>query len=136
MLLLSQKADQTSFSARLASKKGFYENENYSKEDSSHIINKLATKFEQYVKLNGQINSDVLSTVSEITDASLLTDTIINHLFLDIKEKQTFLEMINPIERVEKLTIKIDTEIGLLDTERKVRGRVKKQMEKLNVSTT
>ena len=104
-------------------------NEEYSK-DSPHIINKLATTFEQYVKLNGKINSDILSTVSEITDASLLTDTIINHLFLDIKEKQTFLEMTNPIERVEKLTIKIDTEIGLLDTERKVRGRVKKQMEK------
>ena len=116
--------------SHLSANVNLIKNEDYSKEDSVHIINKLATTFEQYVKLNGKINSDVLSTVSEITDASLLTDTIINHLFLDIKEKQTFLEMFNPIERVEKLTIKIDTEIGLLDTERKVRGRVKKQMEK------
>ena len=116
--------------SHLSASVNLIKNEDYSKQDSLHIINKLATTFEQYVKLNGKINSDVLSTVSEITDASLLTDTIINHLFLDIEEKQTFLEMINPIERVEKLTIKIDTEIGLLDTERKVRGRVKKQMEK------
>ena len=60
----------------------------------------------------------------------MLSDTIINHLLLNIKEKQSFLEMVDPLQRVEKLTIKIETELGILESEKKVRGRVKHQMEK------
>ena len=100
------------------------------KKSSAHHINKLYECFERFVKLNGKINSDILSTISEITDASVLTDTIINHLFLVIVEKQSFLEIIEPVQRVQKLTLKIETEISVLDSEKKVRSRVKKQMEK------
>jgi ATP-dependent Lon protease len=106
-------------------------NETYKQdENSSHQINRLTECFERFVKLNGKINSDILSTISEITDASILTDTIINHLLLDIREKQYFLEIIEPFKRVEELIVKIDTEISVLDSEKKVRSRVKKQMEK------
>jgi ATP-dependent Lon protease len=102
-------------------------NETYKQdENSSHQINRLTECFERFVKLNGKINSDILSTISEITDASILTDTIINHLLLDIREKQYFLEIIEPFKRVEELIVKIDTEISVLDSEKKVRSRVKK----------
>ena len=53
-----------------------------------------------------------------------------NHLLLNIEEKQEFLEMINPLERTEKLTLKLENEIEILSTERRIRNRVKKQMEK------
>ena len=100
------------------------------KESSSHDINRLSDSFERFVKLNGKINSDILSTISEITNPSVLTDTIINHILLGIEEKQSFLDIVEPWQRVEKLIAKIDSEISVLDSEKKVRSRVKKQMEK------
>ncbi|MDA9289048.1 endopeptidase La [Alphaproteobacteria bacterium] len=103
---------------------------NSSKEDNINSIEILISVFGEYVKLNGKINSDVITTISEIKDPSILTDTIINNLHLNIKDKQSFLEMVNPYQRVEKLIIKIETELDILDSEKKVRGRVKRQMEK------
>ena len=100
------------------------------KEISSHEINRLSDSFERFVKLNGKINSDILSTISEIANPSVLTDTIINHILLGIEEKQSFLDIVEPWQRVEKLIAKIDSEISVLDSEKKVRSRVKKQMEK------
>ena len=100
------------------------------KESSSHDISRLSDTFERFVKLNGKINSDILSTISEITNPSVLTDTIINHILLSIEEKQSFLDIVEPWQRVEKLIAKIDSEISVLDSEKKVRSRVKKQMEK------
>ena len=103
---------------------------NSAKEDNINSIEILINAFSEYVKLNGKINSDVVTTISEIKDPSILTDTIINNLLLNIKDKQSFLEMVNPYKRVEKLIIKIETELDILDSEKKVRGRVKRQMEK------
>ena len=103
---------------------------NSSKEDNINSIEILINVFGEYVKLNGKINSDVVTTISEIKDPSILTDTIINNLLLNIKDKQSFLEMVNPYQRVEKLIIKIETELDILESEKKVRGRVKRQMEK------
>jgi len=100
------------------------------KESSSHDISRLSDSFERFVKLNGKINSDILSTISEMTNPSVLTDTIINHILLSIEEKQSFLDIVEPWQRVEKLIAKIDSEISVLDSEKKVRSRVKKQMEK------
>jgi len=100
------------------------------KGDNINPINSLINAFDEYVRLNGKINSDVVTTVSEIKDPSMLSDTIINHLLLNIKDKQSFLEMLDPLQRVKKLTIKIETELGILESEKKVRGRVKRQMEK------
>ena len=108
----------------------FLKDEEYSVENSDILTNELSSIFEQYAKLNGKINSDILSTISEISNPGTLTDTIANHLLLNIQEKQEFLEMINPWERVEKLRLKLENEIEVLSTERKIRNRVKKQMEK------
>ena len=104
--------------------------EEFTFDNKDILTNKLSSVFEQYAKLNGKINSDILSTISEISDPSTLTDTIVNHLLLNIEEKQEFLEMMNAMERTEKLTLKLETEIEILSTERKIRNRVKKQMEK------
>ena len=108
----------------------FLKDEEYSVENSDILTNELSSVFEQYAKLNGKINSDILSTISEISNPGTLTDTIANHLLLNIQEKQEFLEMINPWERVERLRLKLENEIEVLSTERKIRNRVKKQMEK------
>ena len=108
----------------------FLKNEEFVFDNKDILTNKLSGVFEQYAKLNGKINSDILSTISEISDPSTLTDTIVNHLLLNIEEKQEFLEMMNPMERTEKLTLKLESEIEILSTERKIRNRVKKQMEK------
>ena len=108
----------------------FLKDEEFVFDNKDILTNKLSGVFEQYAKLNGKINSDILSTISEISDPSTLTDTIVNHLLLNIEEKQEFLEMMNPMERIEKLTLKLESEIEILSTERKIRNRVKKQMEK------
>ena len=108
----------------------FLKDEEFVFDNKDILTNKLSGVFEQYAKLNSKINSDILSTISEISDPSTLTDTIVNHLLLNIEEKQEFLEMMNPMERTEKLTLKLESEIEILSTERKIRNRVKKQMEK------
>ena len=108
----------------------FLKDEEFVFDNKDILTNKLSGVFEQYAKLNGKINSDILSTISEISNPSTLTDTIVNHLLLNIEEKQEFLEMMNPMERTEKLTLKLESEIEILSTERKIRNRVKKQMEK------
>ena len=96
----------------------------------NEITSNLVDLFERYAKLNGKISSEILSTISDIKDANTLSDTIINHLVFNIEEKQSFLEMINPIERIENLILKIKNEIEILSSEKKIRSRVKTQMEK------
>ena len=90
----------------------------------------LLDLFKKFAKLNGKVSSEILSAISDIKDPNTFTDTIINHLVFNIEEKQSFLEMFNPIERVEKLKLKIKNEIEILSSERKIRSRVKSQMEK------
>ena len=125
------KIENISFDDNFLSAKISYLKDDEVNSDNIDILtNKLSTTFEKYAKLNGKINSDILSTISEITNPSTLTDTIANHLLLNIEEKQKFLEMANPSERIEKLSLKLENEIEVLSTEIKVRNRVKKQMEK------
>ena len=107
-----------------------FKNEEVSELEQDELISILSDLFEKYVKLNGKISTEILSTVSEIKSLNTLTDTIINHLVFNIEEKQSFLEMINPIERAQNLINKIKNEIEILGSERKIRNRVKTQMEK------
>ena len=107
-----------------------FKNEEVSELEQDELISNLSDLFEKYVKLNGKISTEILSTVSEIKSLNTLTDTIINHLVFNIEEKQSFLEMINPIERAQNLINKIKNEIEILGSERKIRNRVKTQMEK------
>ena len=100
------------------------------KSDYNNITNNLKTSFEKFAKLNSKINSDILTTITDIDDPSILSDTVINHLVFSIEDKQNFLEMTNTTERIKSLTSKIEKEIEILSSERKIRSNVKKQMEK------
>ena len=120
----------SSFDPFVQAEVGLIDETNNLEKNKSELLDELINIFEQYVKINGKINSDIIATVSEISNASDLSDSVINHLSLSIEDKQKFLEMINPLERIEKLIIKINAELGILDSEKKVRSRVKRQMEK------
>ncbi len=100
------------------------------KSDHDEAINHLKNAFEKFSKLNGKINSDILSTISNIDNSDLLSDTIVNHLVFSIDEKQSFLETTDSLKRVKSLIVKIEKEIEILSSERKIRSNVKKQMEK------
>jgi ATP-dependent Lon protease len=86
--------------------------------------------FEQYVKLNKRIPPEMLASVSTIEDPSRLADTIVAHLSLKLPDKQSILEVTSPAERLEKLLSLMQSEIEILQVERRIRTRVKKQMEK------
>ncbi|RDD60586.1 LON peptidase substrate-binding domain-containing protein, partial [Ferruginivarius sediminum] len=90
----------------------------------------VVSQFEQYIKLNKKIPPEVLNTVSQIEDASKLADTVASHLSLKIPDKQELLETEAVSERLEKVYSFIEGEIGGLEAEKRVRNRVKKQMEK------
>lgn len=94
------------------------------------MVRSLMSQFEQYIKLNKKIPPEVLASLSGIDEASRLTDTIAAHLTLKVEDKQEMLEMLDVGERLEKLMAVIEGEIDLLQVEKRVRGRVKRQMEK------
>jgi ATP-dependent Lon protease len=90
----------------------------------------LLNQFESYVKLNKKTPPEVLTSLSGIDDVSRLADTIAAHMALGLDEKQNILEMIDLRERIERLMMLIESEIDTLQVERRIRGRVKQQMEK------
>ncbi|MDO6681165.1 MULTISPECIES: endopeptidase La [unclassified Oceanobacter] len=94
------------------------------------LTRSLTGHFEQYVQLSKKVPSEVLSTISGVEDVSRLSDTIAAHISLKLEEKQAVLEMFDPKERVEHLMELMESEIDLLKVEKRIRGRVKKQMEK------
>ncbi|MDB9992856.1 endopeptidase La [Porticoccaceae bacterium] len=86
--------------------------------------------FEQYVNLSKKIPAEVIATVSGIEDANRLADTIASHMTLSIEQKQDILEVADLTERFEHLMGLMESEIDLFQIEQRIRGRVKKQMEK------
>jgi len=98
--------------------------------ETEALIRTLITAFENYVKLNKKIPSEVLVTVSSIQEPGRLSDTISSHLSFKLEDKQEILETLNPAERLEKIYEKIQSEVEIMQIEKKIRGRVKKQMEK------
>jgi ATP-dependent Lon protease len=90
----------------------------------------VVSQFEQYIKLNRKIPPEVLVSVNQIDDAPKLADTIASHLALKIPEKQELLEIEGVIERLEKVYSHMEGEIGVLQVEKRIRNRVKRQMEK------
>ena len=90
----------------------------------------VVSQFEQYIKLNKKIPPEVLVSVNQIDDAPKLADTIASHLALKIPEKQELLEIEGVIERLEKVYSHMEGEIGVLQVEKRIRNRVKRQMEK------
>ncbi len=88
------------------------------------------SQFESYVKLNKKISPEVLTTLSQIDDYSKLADTIASHLAIKIGDKQEILELLPISERLERVFMLMESEISVLQVERKIRSRVKRQMEK------
>ena len=86
--------------------------------------------FDQYVKLNKKVPAEILTSLSGIDEPSRMSDTIAAHMSLKLDEKQKILEIIDVHERLEYLMKLIDGEIDLLQIEKRIRGRVKQQMEK------
>jgi len=90
----------------------------------------VISSFDQYVKLNNKIPPEVLNSLAGIDDPSRLADTIAAHMTLKIEEKQQMLEMDDIVQRLESLMTLMEGENDLLEMEKRIRGRVKKQMEK------
>ncbi len=90
----------------------------------------VVSQFEQYIKLNKKIPPEVLVSVNQIEDPGKLADTVASHLSLKISEKQELLETPTVAERLERVYSYMEGEIGVLQVEKKIRNRVKRQMEK------
>jgi ATP-dependent Lon protease len=101
-----------------------------SERENEVLVRSLTGHFEQYVQLSKKVPSEVLSTISGIEDAGRLADTIAAHISLKLDEKQSVLEMISVRDRIEHLMGVMESEIDLFKVEKRIRGRVKKQMEK------
>src|SRR5256886_3765901 len=90
----------------------------------------LIAQFDQYVKLNKKIPPEILTSLAGIEEAGRLADTIAAHLPLKLEQKQQVLEMFEVKARLEHLLSQLETEIDILQVEKRIRGRVKRQMEK------
>lgn len=90
----------------------------------------VISQFEQYIKLNKKIPPEVLVSVNQIEDPAKLADTVASHLSLKISDKQDLLELPSVAERLERVYGHMESEIGVLQVEKKIRNRVKRQMEK------
>ncbi len=98
--------------------------------ETEAMFRSVIAKFEEYVKLNKKIQPETMGAVAKITSPSVLADTVAAHMSIDIPAKQEILQIIKVAERLEHVYSLMESEIGVLNTERRIRGRVKKQMEK------
>lgn len=94
------------------------------------LIRSVSGAFENYVKLNKKIPPEMLMSVSSIDDPGRLSDTIVAHLELKLEDKQHLLEIVDPAERLEEVYRHLQGEVEILEIEKRIRGRVKKQMER------
>ena len=98
--------------------------------DTAALSRATVQQFEQYIKLNKKIASEILSAVEQVDEADKIADMIASHLAVKIAEKQDLLETLDVHERLEKILGVMEGEIGALQVEKRVRNRVKRQMEK------
>ncbi|MGH8678067.1 MAG: endopeptidase La, partial [Burkholderiales bacterium] len=123
---------------RYLSENGYYEalwelvplDDEASETELEVTMRSLVSLFEQYIKLNRKIPPELLTTLAGIDDPSRLADTVAAHLAIRLEEKQVLLEMGNARRRMEHLMALIEGEIDVLQLEKRIRGRVKTQMEK------
>ena len=99
-------------------------------EEVEALSRSAISQFESYVKLNKKISPEVLGTIGQIDDYSKLADTIASHLAIKISDKQEILEVRSISERLERVFALMESEISVLQVEKKIRSRVKRQMEK------
>ncbi len=95
----------------------------------------IVQQFDQYVKLNKKIPPEILASLSGIDDAGRLADTIAAHLPLKLEQKQVILEIFSVAKRLEHLLGQLEGELDILQVEKRIRGRVKRQMENRSANT-
>jgi ATP-dependent Lon protease len=103
---------------------------NTNEAETEALARTAISQFESYVKLNKKVPQEILATLGQITDYAKLSDTIAAHLAIKIAEKQEILEMQSVQERLEKAFALMEGEISVLQVEKRIRSRVKRQMEK------
>jgi len=101
-----------------------------SSSEAHAMVSAAVSQFEQYVNLSKKVPAEVITSLSGIDDPSRLTDTIAAHMSLELSQKQSVLEIIDVRARLDHLLGLMDTEVDVFQVEKKIRGRVKKQMEK------
>ena len=106
------------------------ENSSTDEKEVDVLSRTLISQFERYVKINKKIAPEVMNSLAGIEDHSRLVDTVAAHMSLKVDDKQSILETIDLQLRFEKLMAFIESELDLLNVEKRIRGRVKKQMEK------
>lgn len=98
--------------------------------EAEALARTVVSQFEQYIKLNKKIAPEVLVSINQIEEPAKLADTVASHLGLKIPEKQELLETPSVTQRLEKVFAHMEGEIGVLQVEKRIRNRVKRQMEK------
>ena len=122
---------------RFTSKDAYYEAEAYVLDqpmsegpDTEALVRAVSEQFENYIKLNKKIPPESLNAIAEISDPGVLADSISAHLVVKIQDKQALLEQLSVTKRLEKIYALMEGEISVLQVEKKIRSRVKRQMEK------
>lgn len=132
------EGEQRAHVFKLSKKAGYFvadveiikpESEDHNSEAEAHMRNAINV-FEQYLKLNPKIPPESLSSVAKIDDPHQLADTLASHLTIKVADKQKVLEIINVTDRLEAICAFMDSEISVMQAEKRIRGRVKTQMEK------
>ncbi|TBW54386.1 endopeptidase La [Marinobacter halodurans] len=114
----------------LTARAALLEEDTLPEREESVLVKTLSEEFEKYVKLSKKVPSEVTNSLTGIDDLERLADTMAAHLELKIHEKQELLETLDVRQRVELLLGRLDGEIDLIEVEKRIRGRVKKQMER------
>ncbi len=104
--------------------------EDGAKQESEALVRSVRANFENYIKLNKKIPAETLASVAQIEEPGKLADTVASHLMVKISDRQQLLEALNTRDRLERVLGLIEGEIGVMQVERKIRSRVKRQMEK------
>lgn len=122
---------------RFTGRSEFYEAEAYALEpavtqgpDLEALVRAVTDQFENYIKLNKKIPPEALQALAEVSEADVLADSIAAHLVIKIGEKQQLLEQLAVAKRLEQIYALMEGEISVLQVEKKIRSRVKRQMEK------
>jgi ATP-dependent Lon protease len=98
--------------------------------ETEALIRTVKANFESYIKLNKKVPAETLASLAQVDDPAKLSDMVASHLSVKISDRQELLETLNTVERLERVLSLIEGEIGVLQVERKIRTRVKRQMEK------
>ena len=98
--------------------------------DVEQTMSRVVALFEQYVKLSNNLHYDAMIAAVKVDDPGKLADTIAAHLLVGVEEKQNLLEIISPLERLNRIAGILDAEVDKLQVDRRIQSRVKKQMEK------